>query len=295
MTMPSLVAVIGPVEPELLSAFVSHYRGLGIDDLMLGFHFPEAATADDRDRVLTACHELVGAPRIVSDGPWHETLHGELRDRLRAMAPPGWQLIADIDEFHGYPAPLPQIVAEAEAAGSRTVRGLLLDRVSETGEIASWSPSAGLDPSFPLGGFLTGSVLLGDPRKIVLAASDVQLTLGSHLAKDEKPANEVPIPVHHFKWRAGILEDLNRRVIMHTSGAWHEVTDDVRTEAARLLAHVATRSGHIDVTDPRPRFRRVSTAEQPAGWATDAQAAILDWQYRYQLQNGRPDAFTTAS
>jgi hypothetical protein len=294
MTMPPLVSVIGPVEPELLTAFVKHYRGLGIDSFFLGFHFPEVTSAEKRSTLLDVCHELVGRPMVVSDGAWHETLHAEIRDRLRQMAPAGWHLIADSDEFQAYPLPIPDIIKNAETVSSDTVGGLLLDRVSASGEITPWDPESGLDRSYPLGGFLTGLMLYGDPRKVVLAKSTVELTLGSHFSFKSAPTNELLVPVHHFKWRAGVLNDLNRRVIMHTSGAWHEVTPDVREEASRLLTHVTLNQGHIDVNADDPWFRPVTLTALPPWWGHESMRALADWQTRYFTTTGQVDAFSRA-
>lgn len=292
MAMPSLVSIIGPVEPALLAAFVEHYRGVGIESFVLGFHFPEAANAELRKTLLEACHDLVGPPAIVSDGAWHETLHGEIRDRLRALAPSGWQLIADSDEFQAYPLEITKIIKEAEAVGSETVGGLLLDRVSATGDILPWDPTVGLDRSYPLGGFLTALKLYGDPRKVVLAKSTVELTLGSHYSFKSPPSNDLLVPVHHFKWRSGILEDLNRRVTMFTSGAWNEVTTDVRSEASRLLSHVALNEGHIDINSTEPEFRPVTLTAVPPWWPHDSRKAIAEWRSLYSATTGRPDAFS---
>jgi hypothetical protein len=44
-TPPALIAVVGPVEPALLAAWVRHYRDLGIDRFLIAFHFPEHVAA----------------------------------------------------------------------------------------------------------------------------------------------------------------------------------------------------------------------------------------------------------
>jgi hypothetical protein len=84
--------------------------------------------------------------------------------------------------------------------------------------------------------------------------------------------------VHHVKWRAGVLDDLRRRVEKFTSGAWAEHTPVVRDEAGRLLEHVAGNGGRIDVADPRLAFRRVTLTDLPAEWATEARAITTRWR-----------------
>ncbi|MFJ5309580.1 hypothetical protein [Streptomyces sp. NPDC088350] len=267
--MPSLVSVIGPVEPDLLRAFIDHYRGHGIREFFLGFHFTDQASSEVRDRLLRTCEELVGPPVIISQGPWHETVHSELRDHLRVRAGVGWHVIADIDEFHDYPAPLDEIIDGAEEQNSAIVGGILFDRVARDGSLGPWSLGAGLDKAFPLGGFLTARLLGGNPGKVVAAHSSARLSLGSHRCLDEAPTNRPIVPVHHFKWRAGILEDLRRRVVNHTSGAWRENGPWIRNEATKLLDHIEGNFGRIDVTDPILAFRPACLGDLPEGWDND--------------------------
>ncbi|MFF0578064.1 hypothetical protein [Streptosporangium saharense] len=273
-TMPPLIAVIGPVEPALLTAFAAHYQHLGITTFHLAFHFPDHVPQQVKTQLLQAAAALPGpAPRI-SQGPWHEHLHAQLRDELRAAAGPGWHLIADSDEFHAYPASIPEVIAAAKAAGSLTVGGVLLDRVAADGSLASWDPAVGLDAAFPLGGFLTGLLLGGDPRKVVLADSRVELALGSHRSPGHKPVNAPPIPVHHFKWRRGIEQDLRRRITQHTTGTWREISPAIRTEAALLLEHLQAHGERIHTAGPIP-FHPVDLATTPPWWP-HACADLLD-------------------
>ncbi|GAA0393305.1 hypothetical protein [Streptomyces luteireticuli] len=276
--MPVLVAVIGPVEPALLTAWTAHYRALGITDFRLAFHFPEHAPGPWQGRLLAATHELGIAPAMISTGPWHERINAELRDALREQAGPGWHLLADSDELHTFPTALQEVLATAEEAGRQTVGGLMLDRVTADGRLAHWRPETGLDRAFPLGGHLTHRLLRGDPRKIVLARSGTTVASGNHRAPGHKPDPDTLACVHHFKWRAGVLEDLRRRVECFTSGAWAEHTPAVRDEAGRLLDHTDRHHGRIDVADPRLGFRRVALDGLPAGWAAEARGIAARWR-----------------
>ncbi|WP_411574890.1 glycosyltransferase family 2 protein [Streptomyces fradiae] len=275
---PTLVAVVGPVEPALLAAWTAHYRRLGIERFLLAFHFPDHVPDAQRHQLLAAVHALGIAPVQVSTGPWHEHTNTLLRDGLREKAGPGWHLIADADEFQTYPAPLAAVIGQAEDTGRKVVGGLMLDRVAADGSFASWRPGPGLERAFPLGGHLTHRLLQGDPRKIVLAHSSVTVASGNHRASGHKPDPHTLACVHHFKWRAGVLDDLRRRVERFSSGAWAEHTPAVRSEASRLLEHVDRHSGRIDVPDPRFAFRRVTLDRLPEGWAAEAATIITAWR-----------------
>lgn len=277
MPMPTLVALIGPVEPELLTTWVTHYRAVGVERFRLGFHFPDHAPDQARQLVLEACRGAGIIPALVSDGPWHEHTNPELTADLRALAGDGWHLIADSDEFHTYPAPLPEILEHCEATGAKSVGGLMLDRVSTEGHLTGWNPAAGLDASYPLGGFLTHRLLRADPRKVVLAHSSIALSSGNHRAPGHRPANRPPVLVHHFKWRAGIRADLERRLAHSLDGTWHTDSPAIPSEARRLLEHLAQHQGRIDVDDPHLGFTPVTLAELPSWWAERATAIVETW------------------
>ncbi|MFF2013715.1 glycosyltransferase family 2 protein [Streptomyces sp. NPDC058195] len=275
---PALIAVIGPVEVPLLADWVRHYRWLGVERFLIAFHFPEHVPDRQRHEIQAACRELGIVPSGTSTGPWHEHTNTQLRDALRRTAGPGWHLLADADEFQQYPAPLAEVVAQAEETGHRVVGGLLLDRVAASGRPTGWLPEGGLDLAYPLGGHLTHRLLHGDPRKIALARHDATVASGNHRALGHRPDADSICAVHHFKWRAGVLDDLRRRVQHFGSGTWQEQSPAVRDEAGRLLAHVGRHGGAINISDPRLAFRRVNLDRLPSGWQAEARSIVAGWQ-----------------
>ncbi|MFD8847668.1 hypothetical protein [Streptomyces sp. NPDC059604] len=130
----------------------------------------------------------------------------------------------------------------------------------------------------PRDGHLTHRLLRGDPRKIALAHSSVTVASGNHRAPGYRPDPDALACVHHFKWRAGVLEDLRRRVERFSSGEWAEHTPAVRSEASRLLEHTDRHSGRIDVSDPRLAFRHVTLGRLPEGWAAEAATITTGWR-----------------
>ncbi|MDH6134203.1 hypothetical protein P3T37_003605 [Kitasatospora sp. MAA4] len=275
---PALIAVIGPIEPALLTAWTRHYRAIGIERFHLAFHFPDHVPNAWRHQLLSASHELGIVPGQVSTGPWHEYTNTTLRDALREKAGPGWHLLADSDEFQTYPVSLGEVIAAAQDSGRRVIGGLMLDRVTADGRLALWRPETGLDRSFPLGGHLTHRLLRGDPRKIVLARSGVAVASGNHRAPGHKPDPQALACVHHFKWRSGVADDLRRRVERFTSGIWAEESPAVREEAGRLLRHLDRHHGRIDVSDPRLAFRHVTLGRLPSGWTAEAAEIAACWR-----------------
>ncbi|MFJ8745857.1 hypothetical protein ACIRL2_41675 [Embleya sp. NPDC127516] len=283
---PALVAVVGPVESALLTAWTAHYRRLGVERFHLAFHFPQHVPDAGRRQLLATARELGLPTGRVSTGPWHEHTNSELRDALREQAGPGWHLLADSDEFHTHPAPLADVTEAAEENGRAVVGGLMLDRVSADGRLVLWRPEDGLDRTFPLGGHLTHRLLHGDPRKIVLALSGAAVASGNHRAPGRKPDPHTLACVHHFKWRSGVVDDLRRRIDHFTSGAWTEHTPAVRSEATRLLQHIDRHNNRIDVSDPRLGFRHVTLDHMPDDWATEAARIHTAWRPPRQSRPG---------
>lgn len=279
IVVPQLIAVIGPVEPALLTAWVHHYRALGITRFHLAFHFPDHTAPEQRHQLKAACRDLDIVPASVSCGPWHEDTNPRLRDALRERAGHGWHLLADSDEFHTYPAPLDEVIDEAARSGTGTVGGLMLDRVTADGALTGWgSDSDGLDAAYPLGGFLTHQLLRGDPRKIVLAHSGVTVASGNHRAEGHRPTNRPPVAVHHFKWRHGIREDVERRAAHSADGTWKTASPARLTEARRLLDHLQRHDGRIAVDSPQLGMRPVSLEAIPSWWAAEATGLVANWR-----------------
>ncbi|MGI8312882.1 glycosyltransferase family 2 protein [Saccharopolyspora hattusasensis] len=273
----TMIAVIGPVEPALLTAWCEHYRGLGVDDFAIALHAPDETSKDRRAELVTVLREHCGkGPLVLADGPWHEQLNSDLRDRLRAHVPYGWHLLADADEFQHHPGGLSMSIATVEA-GNGVLGGILLDRLAADGGFPRWSPEVGLDQTYPLGGLLTHYLLRGDPRKIVLTHPSVPVASGNHRAPGYRPPAGSTIPVHHFKWRHGVEAELRTRVRHFTTGTWRETTPAVRTEAQRLLDHLDAHLGRVDVTGDTVGFTPVTLDRLPSWWRARVLDVVQGW------------------
>ena len=271
MSTPPLIAVIGPVEAPLLDAFITHYRSLGVDRFLFALHFSDPTPLILQQRLIDLCRRRVGGAQIVVEEPWQENAAARLRDELRRRAGAGWHLLADADEFQCHPGGLAETVRAAETAGVPVAGGIMIDRVAPEGWIESWSPKAGLDAAYPLGAFLTHSLLRADPHKIVLAHSSVtEVSAGNHRAPGFRPVNQPRVAIHRFKWRAGVLAYLRRRLDMLVSETWRAVSPAPRLEATRLLDHVDAHDSRFDVADPAFNFRPVNIHELPSWWAAES-------------------------
>ena len=245
MKAVTLIAVVGPVEPDLLTAFVVHYRLLGVTRFLLAYHLPTGTDPDRATALLTRHKTLLrAAPTVVSRGPRDNHTITALREALRREAGNGWHILADVEEFQAWPGGIWNNLAMADAACSTTVGGLCLDRVANAMPPVPWGTTWELDHAYPLGGFVAPWVLRTDPRRIVAARDGVVVSAGRNRAAGTIPVNWPPIAVHHFRWLSG-------------------------------AATVGPGSG-IDLSDPRFDLRPVNLALPRVGWARSAELLLCD-------------------
>jgi hypothetical protein len=288
--MLTVVSVIGAVEGALVEEFVSHYRTLGVERFFIGVHLAPDTSVDREEETLEALRRSVpGGPAHVSRGPWLAGTNAVVRDRLRSAAGEGWHVVADADEFQQYPAPIPDLLPEYAATSDGVVEGLLFDRVAESGELRRWDPAGHLDTAYPLGGFFTATVVGGDPRKVVLARSEIRIGSGNHWAPGLRvgPARLPPIPVHHFKWRAGCREYLERRLAgFAASGHPEEIS--MAEECTRTLEHLRAHGGRIDVAPGNETgWVRSNLLALPADWYQSIEPIMEMW-WKDRWSKARP-------
>lgn len=265
---PTLIAVIGPVDPALFAAWVSHYRVLGVTRFQVGFRFPSHTSAERRQELRAACRSLGLRPTAICCGDWSEHTDTELRNVLREKAGTGWHLLAGAQEFHQFPLPLGDVIDDAERAGAPVVGGVLLDRVTADGHLPKLRTQGQLDATFPLGGHLTYRLLGGDPRRVVLARSEVSVAPGNQRTAGQEAYQGAVAAVHHFAWHTDAMDVLRRSAVSGVTGAGPEPSGEEETRF--LLGLVERLAGRIDVADVRLRFRHVSLAEMPYGWHDEA-------------------------
>ncbi|WP_226962759.1 glycosyltransferase family 2 protein [Streptomyces sp. C8S0] len=274
---PTLVAVVGPVEPALLAAWTAHYRQLGIERFLLAFHFPDHVPNAQRHELLAASYALGIVPTQVSTGPWHEHTNTLLRDGLREKAGPGWHLIADADEFQTYPAPLADVIGQAEDAGRKVAGGLMLDRVAADGSLApgarapGWSGPSPRRAPHPLA--TPGRPAQDRPRTLL---GDRGLRQPPRLRPQAGPGHaRVCAPLQVALGRPGRPTPTRRAVLLRHLG---------RAHASRPQRGVSPAGAHRPALRPhrrrRPRlaFRHVTLDRLPDGWAAEAAMITIGWR-----------------
>ncbi|GAA0934110.1 glycosyltransferase family 2 protein [Virgisporangium aurantiacum] len=249
--MIHLVAVVGGGDSLLLSHFVDHYRGLGVESFFLIRH--AETTAEPAYEEIASHARAAGVSLYRTHvGPWNDNLHGRLMSAAMAEHPDDWYVLADLDEFHLYDRPLRELVGLCERMGKDHVCGCYVDRIGPGGTLPPVRTGA-LWPQFPLGGAVTSRLLCAPSVKVGLALGRRGTGGGHHgvPGRTGMPGRRSYIQVHHFKWTASLPARMRRRMQRYENGDWELVYPSVLDEAKRVLRFLRRQGGRIDVADRR--------------------------------------------
>ena len=244
----TLVTVVGVCHIGVLPHMLQHYRSLGVSDFIIKVH---GDTHDEEGfRKLSEAAATVGANvASVHVRPWAGDLGHTLYCMARASKPNQWFLLCDADELQVYPDDLSQVVAYCEKHRYDYVEGCFVDRLSGDGTLQSVREDIPVWDQFPLGGMISARVLGATVNKIVLTRGHVRLITGHHMALSGNgcPPSEIYVPVHHFKWTAGVIEHLVHRAKEREA---INPADQYARECRSFVAHYE-RNGRIDIANDR--------------------------------------------
>ena len=183
----------------------------------------------------------------------------QLYNEVKAMHPDDWWVVADDDEFHIYPMPLPFMIEDCEENGWDIVRGGFLDRIGTFGSFPEIQPYKNIFEQFPLAGFFRYPLSGACPNKICVMKGYVELTNGQHYAKvngevlwgpqtDNKliaPIDTFSVQVHHFKWDSTCVERIK---------AVADVRKDYAFSSEYLKMYQAIRRNNFEIDIANPEF-----------------------------------------
>src|ERR1044072_2353874 len=229
---------------KVLPHMLNHYRSLGINSFILSVHLSHPA-----DNFL---HDIENVTRrfgieisTVTVGDWQELEQSIYRQAMQKH-PNDWFILADQDELQTYPKDIHEILAECEDEGYDFVAGCLVDRLSEDGSFPEVETTRSIWEQFPLGSMITWTLECANPRKVVAAKGYVEVEQGQHgvIRGRGCPVEKYFIPVHHFKWVNGIIEELEQRVEkFRQKGISHWI------ESQRFISHCQQHGGKIDLSN----------------------------------------------
>lgn len=217
--MINLICTLEPKKIDWLPQFVAHYRSIGVDRFLLSLQQEPTVAAETRLAQRTR-FEL--ALRGLGVTQYFELLesydsasvcshHQRITDQF--VRKDDWIVWCDSDEFQVYPLPLVEVVHSCLAQGIEAIPGILVDRIAADGNLPEFDPSRSLWEVFSRPCNVTGNIARGTMEKIVFARGDVRLRPGNHATEDPKTKFAAQaIPIHHFKWHAGVLTQLRFRL-----------------------------------------------------------------------------------
>jgi hypothetical protein len=196
----------------LIPHFLRHYAALGVDCILIAAH----------DRVYQEVAAMAREVLAIVDRV--ECNHFNCEQKLsferellarHGAGPDDYIIYCDVDELQEYPAPLAEIVRQMSAKGIAAVRGHYVDRLAPDGRLAAIQPEPDLFSQFPVACHITRDMLHAFDQKIMLCLGWVLLDSGHHEVLNGS-CGPAPVPgdylVNHFKWTAGVIERLRRRL-----------------------------------------------------------------------------------
>jgi len=309
MSDPLLLTCLGVAHDlPLLPHFVAHYRALGIapDRFRVLLN-----SADPADPGLARARSVLAGAGIGHAEEWiapytSDAMWAARRDlQQRHAGPEDWVLSADIDEFHEYPAPLPEFLEFCAGMQVTAVQGVFIDRLAPGGRLAPVAAAPGILDQFPLQAEVAWSIA-GRGRfhdrygtvKLMAMRGDVLPSRGGHHPLPDRPARHlygrplggfpgledpawrfrVPTRVHHLHWTDTLPERLRRRLATPGASAagreyGQKQLDHFAAHGGVALDRVALRPGG-DARPWRAETARLRRRARLLGWR-DALAAGL--------------------
>lgn len=249
---------------ELIEHFIEHYHRLGVDRFLLVLHsMPD-------DPRLPAVQDILSRFNAEPTEMTSEFSTPRKILRFNAMIDEhchenDWLIYADTDEFHVYPKPLHEMIDECNEHGFEFIRGTLLDRLGENGELLP-HPSAGgksMFEQYPCSANITDDIRYGWVGKVCAARATRRLGEGGmhtvYYGPDELQLNydrtiadtaghPHTIEVAHFRWDQAVTERLKNK--FKGAGGDREFLDDpsFKLEYERIWEHIK-RFGRINADD----------------------------------------------
>lgn len=243
-----IVVTVGP-DYQLLPKFLRYYKNLGIKNFLVILN-----TLDQLPLEILKQEDIV--PEKIWSEPFSEASkqYHERIAILKNCNRNDWVIYADLDEYQYYPMSLIEHIKFCENNKINFLEGLLIDRISQSGELIKIDQNKSLEEQFPLRGFITNNLLKAWDKKIVLAKARLVVGGGHHIFLEsttyktlpydkELNENSLGIEVHHFKWDKRAFDRMNDYLNLPDDSlkAWRE-------EIGRFLKYISEHK-KIDIQD----------------------------------------------
>jgi hypothetical protein len=214
--MLTVVTIIS-YDNTLLKHFVNYYHSLGVESFIIAI--------DERTPTIWSSTQEIAAtiPVQIKLVPASERqrltgLEKNNKEEIREkyLSRDDWFIPADLDEFIQFPASIPQLINEMVKEGATFINGAFSDRLSSTGVLTQTEESPSIWEQYPLEAEVSAKLVRCWCTKVTLARGDCILTSGHHnVIAPCKPLVARKCTIHHFKWRHGLKEALERRIVTY--------------------------------------------------------------------------------
>lgn len=238
-------------DPKLLPHFLNHYNKIGVTKFVIAVIYYDDKQTDIVDYVKTYCQNY---DALIF--PLKKNIIGSHKDNIEKFLKTQYYvkndeyiIYADIDEFFEYPAPISEIISEMNKQNIWCIASHFNDRISSDGLLIDIANNIDLGEQFPLGGTITKNILNTITQKVILQRGRVILKdAGHHDTKigklDKYPiGNESEYYVHHFKWNANLISQINHRLKHNYSHHWY------RSEQKRFMDYYISNNNKINIQD----------------------------------------------
>lgn len=222
-------------DASLLPHFVAYYRQLGVEKFDIVIHELKSGIRAEVEQLVSVLGPGIDLHRA-SERQERTGVEGSNREDLRRLVarPEDWVIPADLDEFVQFPLPLPELIDTLKTNGAQFVMGRFSDRLAPGGILAPTKPDTDVWTQYPLEANVTSRLTKGCCTKVILCRGDCQLAGGHHSVHGpSRELRDYSGIVHHFKWRAGLKEAMERRIEIY-----HREKVPWVDESERVLAHL---------------------------------------------------------
>ena len=239
---------------SIVSHFLNFYTRQGIND----FYFILQSNSNCPARIQETKSLLqefkINEKFIWKGGYTAPLLNKYMQQAVNSYNKNDWIILADIDEFHNFPVRAKQFLSDCNKEGINCVKGHLIDKVAEKGELKLIQKEPRIDRQFPHAADLTKKIALGNTGKIVALKQPLAAGNGHHaIVKKKRNAqysNQI-IDVHHFKWDSLVLKRLQKRYRYYVTKKikWYRESERV---SSYLIKHGRILEDNISIKFYKP-------------------------------------------
>lgn len=233
----------------LIPHFIEHYLFFGLkpENFLIALHNSSSGNIDKAIEILSRYN--ITPKQITSQYTSQENANRH-KSMLKyaGFNAADWAVPADMDEFHYFHRPIPEIVKECIENGYSHVSGYFVDRISPTGKLQNISPSPSIFEQFPNECQLW-RISQSFYRKILLHNGLRRAQRGHHAISSTgvitDASKDIPkecwgqfdvlrhpliFPTYHFKWNAGVSKLLSSRIATYLKNNISWVSESLQLE-----------------------------------------------------------------